>query len=385
MTPLPVVLRRRTGGTALWYLTRASGVVALVLLTATVVLGSRRLGRVDHGALAPLPLPGRPPQPVAAVPGLRRRPRRHHRGRRLRAHRPGRRLRPLPLAVPSPLGRARRPLPRPAAGRAGDQRAPSPHRLRLLAVRPLAGLPVLADRPAPRAGHRIGHPLGPVLAVDAACTAAVLAVVAWRLPPARTLGATPAPGRGRRGGGGDRGHRRVRRPRTAAPRLVAPVGHLEGTAGPDRRQATPASPPPATRGRRRRPHHGAAVGSGRATACRAPAAPFTVSRHRHPDHDVPIGSGQVRITLALHLEDAAVDPADHRARRRGRRRRRRLPLRRDPSPSGPTTARSPRSTGTRSSPPSRATGPLDLTVTLGVDQRTGALSGTVSGPGRAGR
>ena len=58
--------------------------------------GRRGLGGVDHGTLAPVPVPGRPPQPVAALPRLRGHPRGHHGGGRLRTDRPGRRRRPVP-------------------------------------------------------------------------------------------------------------------------------------------------------------------------------------------------------------------------------------------------------------------------------------------------
>ena len=38
------------GSTALWYLTRATGLVSLILLSATVVLGHGRVGRLDHAS-----------------------------------------------------------------------------------------------------------------------------------------------------------------------------------------------------------------------------------------------------------------------------------------------------------------------------------------------
>ena len=69
-------------GHELWYLTRSSGIVALVLLTGTLVLGIMSGGIVVDAALAAVRHPGPAPQRVAAGRALRRRPRLHHRGRR---------------------------------------------------------------------------------------------------------------------------------------------------------------------------------------------------------------------------------------------------------------------------------------------------------------
>src|SRR5579863_9643908 len=74
------------GGKSLWYLTRSTGLVALLLLTATVVLG----------AVAPVPLPRRAPEPLAVLCGLRGPARRDDGERRLRTDRVRRRLPPLP-------------------------------------------------------------------------------------------------------------------------------------------------------------------------------------------------------------------------------------------------------------------------------------------------
>ncbi len=150
-----------SNGKALWYLTRSTGLVALVLLTATVVARRGGLGGLDHRAVAPVPVPERPPQPVAVLRGLRGHPRHHHGERRLRTHRVRRRLPPLPDPVPAAVRGPRGTDLRPAAGRAGDQRPPAPDRLRLLAVRPLAGLPVLPHRPVPLAGQRHRRPAAP--------------------------------------------------------------------------------------------------------------------------------------------------------------------------------------------------------------------------------
>ena len=77
---------------------------------------------------------------------------------------------------------------RPPAGRDGHQRPPAPDRLLVLAVRPLAGLPVLADRRLPQPGQRIRLLAFPfVLVLDALCTAAVVAAVVCRLATGRTF------------------------------------------------------------------------------------------------------------------------------------------------------------------------------------------------------
>ena len=66
------------GSTLLWYLTRSTGLMALVVLTASVVVGVVASIGWTTAALAALPLPGRAPEPVALRPRAGRRPHPHH-------------------------------------------------------------------------------------------------------------------------------------------------------------------------------------------------------------------------------------------------------------------------------------------------------------------
>ena len=74
------------------------------------------------------------------------------------------------------------------------------------------------------------------LGLDAACTAAVLAAVAWRVGTGRTFGAGLRVGRRGGSGGCCRCHGRVRRRRSPAPRVVAPGRHLGRPPRPTGRQ-----------------------------------------------------------------------------------------------------------------------------------------------------
>ncbi len=147
-----------SSGKALWYLTRSTGLVALVLLTATVVLGvvasvgwtterwPRFLSQDVHRNLSLLCVGFVAIHVVTTVSD---------------GYVPigfADAFIPFRTAVPAAVRGARGALLRPAAGRAGHERPPPPDRLRLVAVRPLAGLPVLAHRPVPLPGQRHRHP-----------------------------------------------------------------------------------------------------------------------------------------------------------------------------------------------------------------------------------
>ena len=187
----------------------------------------------------------RPPQPVAALPGLRRRPRGHDRGRQLRAHRPGRRRRPLPVPLPSRSGSDWGRRLRPAARRARDQR----HCGTASATArggSSTGSPTSAGRSpcstgwAPARTPSLGSWSWPSMPP---APVAVLAAVAWRLAMGRTVGrARRRPGRGRGDGGGHRRHRDVRRLGPLRPGWSHRSGTVGRTSGPDRRQGRRGTP-----------------------------------------------------------------------------------------------------------------------------------------------
>src|SRR5664280_3884701 len=141
---------------ALWYLTRSTGLVALILLTATVVVGvvasvgwttqrwprflSQHVHRnlslfcVGFVAVHVITTVGDGYVPIGIADAFI----------------------PFRTGVPSPVGGVGGADLRPPAGGADHQRPPPPDRLRLVALRALAGLSVLAHRNAPRARERFG-------------------------------------------------------------------------------------------------------------------------------------------------------------------------------------------------------------------------------------
>ncbi len=145
-----------TAGSSLWYLSRGSGVVTLLLLTT---LAGPRHPHVDAvvGRVHP-PVRHRrpPPQRVAAEPRVPRHPRGERGHRRLRADRLARRLHPVRLALPTDLAGARGGGHRPAARGRHQQRPAAPHLVPHLAPHPPVRVPVLAHRRGarPRQRHR---------------------------------------------------------------------------------------------------------------------------------------------------------------------------------------------------------------------------------------
>ena len=68
-----------TGGKAMWYLTRGTGMMALLLLTASMLLGIVEVKRWQSSRWPRFVTAALHAKPVVAVGCLCRRPRRHHR------------------------------------------------------------------------------------------------------------------------------------------------------------------------------------------------------------------------------------------------------------------------------------------------------------------
>ena len=136
-----------------WFITRATGAVALVLLSGSVALGVASVRRMElanrrfvvealHRSVSLLAVVF-----VAA-------PRGHDAARRLRAHRrPGCRD-PVSLRLSTRLAGARDGRLRPGGGGDDHEPHPSPRRLSRVARDPLAGLRQLAARPCPQLRDR---------------------------------------------------------------------------------------------------------------------------------------------------------------------------------------------------------------------------------------
>ncbi len=217
--------------------------------------------------------------------------------------------------------------------------------------------------------------LEPVLVVDAVCAAAVLGVVAWRLATATAFGGAQRltagllalavavaiavvavlgplrPGWSRRSG--------------TASALLAQIAAVS----PGTREAAPPAPPSAAR---TSTTQGSDPSSGY-----VPPAPFSFAV-RGTQVTAPMAAGKERITLALHLDDPAVTPLT-------------VELQGGEVPGGGVSLTS----GSVEFGPFRGTvtsldgdrvaalvpdgGPLYLTVTLRVDEGTGVLSGVAVG------
>ncbi len=118
----------------------------------------RGVGGLDHDALAPLPLPGGPSQPLALLHLPGGRPCRDDDRRRVRADRLPRCHRAVPHALSTSLGRLRGAGLR-LAPHGGDHQWPAAsHRGPGMAGRPLVGVSVLADRRAARTRLGERHP-----------------------------------------------------------------------------------------------------------------------------------------------------------------------------------------------------------------------------------
>ena len=370
---MPAPLLGSTGGTALWYLTRATGVVGLVLLTGTVVIGV-----------------------VASVGWTRDRwPRffsQHvHRNLSLLC------LGFVAVHVATTVGDGYVPID------VADAFVPfrSPYRPLWVGLGALALDLLLAVLMTSALRHRIGYAnwrfvhwlayacwpiavlhglgtgsdasLGPVLAVDATCTAVVLAAVAWRLATGRTFGTAQrlaaailavvvvvaigafaalgplSPGWSHRAGTSSALLARIAAKNTGVPVVPAPSTTVA--------TSTPVAPV--------------------TTSGQVPATPFTVGV-TGSQTTTSLGGGRVRITLALHLGDPTAPPLT-------------IVLEGAAAPGGGVSL----ADGSVDLGPDHGTvaslhgdtvvavlagdAPIELVVTLRVDQGTGALSGTVTG------
>lgn len=383
MTRTPSLLAS-TNGTALWYLTRASGVVALVLLTGTVVVG------------------------VVASVGWTR-----ERWPRFLSQHVHRNLSLLCLGfvgvhVITTVGDGYVPI-----GLA-DAFVPfrSPYRPLWVGLGAVTLDLMIAVLVTSVLRHRIGYrswrfvhwiayacwpiavlhglgtgsdaSLGPVLAVDALCTLAVLAVVTWRLVTGKHFGSAPQlaaaalalvvvlaiavvaalgplrPGWSHRSG--------------TSSALLAQIGRKAsgtstGTTG------SSATVPTTTMG--------TATPGGSVPSGPGPSAPFTLAATGTQSTD-SLGSGRVRITFSLHLDDAAATPLT-------------VVLQGAAVPGGGVsltegTVRLGTGQGTVTALDGNrlvavvsGEDPIGLTVTLRIDQANGTLSATVVGIPAGGR
>jgi len=215
-----------------------------------------------------------------------------------------------------------------------------------------------------------------VLAVEAACTAAVLGAFAWRMTTGRAL---PSGGRAAAGVGA-----LVATLVIAGFAALGPLrpgwSHRSGTSSAllaqlAAKNGTAATVPTA-------PSAGAApMPSGGAGT--APSVPFTSQVTGTSTSTSPDAQGNVKVTLAMHLQDAAATPLT-------------VVLLGAQSGGGVSLASGTVTLGSSTGPVTGLNGgtvvgtitspvPETLTITLQVDQQTGGLSGTVSGTAGTGR
>ena len=243
-----------TSGSALWYFSRATGVVTLGLLTLVVLLGVLTRGGK--------PLPG---LPSFAVAGLHRNASllvlvmlaaaHQHRGPgQLRPDQLGGCRHPLRFRLPALLAGPRRAVLRPAAGGHRDEPAAAPPR-GARCGRPCTG------RPTPRGPWRSCTGLGTgtdasegwMLAFTAVCVGVVVLAVLWRVVD---LSSAPVRRKAVAVGAGVAAPPRTRRMdarRAARPTLGQPRGDAHVAAGlPGGRDTTSAQTTAAPRGRAQR-------------------------------------------------------------------------------------------------------------------------------------
>jgi len=230
-------------------------------------------------------------------------------------------------------------------------------------------------------GSGTDTPLPLVLFVETACTAAVLAAFAWRLLTGRTLplGRRAAAGIGAvvitlavagfAALGPLRPHWSHRSGTSSA--LLAQLAAKSGATV----AAAPPSTTPTTAPTTTAPSTGSAGGSSSGSG---PSVPFTSQLTGSQSQTAPDAQGNIRITLAMHLQDASATPLT-------------VVLTGQESGGGGVSL----SSGTVIFGTSRGTvvgldggtvtmlvddpGPVTLVTNLSIDQQSGALSGTVSG------
>ncbi len=297
-----------SGPSAYWYLTRGTGVVALLLLTAGVA--ARRPHARPAGAAPRWPrfvVSGLHRNVTLLALVLRRRARLDDGPRRLHAHRAPRRRRPVRLALPPGLARARRRRVRPAARTDRDQppaRAARPARVE---ARPLARLRVVAGRARARVRH------------GSDAKAGWFDLLATRFGRGRRASRALACRRGARGPCGGPPRRRCS-PRSSLPAAIAvwatggPLasGWARRAGTPARLLAAPASTPATVAVASAR----AALAAGYAVPGAATRAPFSTS--------APASDGLVTVGHATHAAAGRLEgPAPRGPARRPARGRRR--------------------------------------------------------------
>ncbi len=144
----------RVSSHALWFATRGSGVVSLLLLTAIVVLGVAGATRWRSTRWPRFVVAGLHRNLTLLALVVHRAARAHDRARRLRADLDRQRDPSVHVAVPADLARSRRGRVRPPARADGHEPAARADRLRALARAALARVRVVADRARARARHR---------------------------------------------------------------------------------------------------------------------------------------------------------------------------------------------------------------------------------------
>ena len=225
-------------------------------------------------------------------------------------------------------------------------------------------------------GSGTDTPLPVVLFVEAACTAAVLAAFAWRLTTGRSL---PIARRAAAGiaavvvtlaiaGFAAVGPLRPRwshRSGTSAAVLAQIAAHFAGTT------AAPAATTPSTA-----PAATTPSGSGTSSG-QLPAVPFTTQLTGRQTQTSPDAQGNIQITLGMHLQDASTTPLT-------------IVLTGQESGGGVSLSSGTVTYGTYSGSviglnggtvtcSVQAPGPVNLVVQLQINQQSGALSGTVTG------
>jgi len=216
-----------------------------------------------------------------------------------------------------------------------------------------------------------------VLFVEAVCTAAVLAALAWRLTTGRTL---PVGGRAAAGIGA-----LVLTLAIAGFAALGPLrpgwSHRSGTSSALLAQL--AAKNGAGVAGATAPGSGAATGSGTVGSGGVPSVPFTSSVTGSQSSTAPDAQGNVKVTLSMHLSDSATTPLT-------------VVLNGAQSGSGVALSSGTITLGQFTGPVTGLNGgtvvgtvstpsPVTLTLSLQLDQGTGGLSGTVSATAGSGR
>ena len=218
-----------------------------------------------------------------------------------------------------------------------------------------------------------------VLFVEAVCTAAVLAALAWRLTTGRTL---PVGGRAAAGIGA-----LVLTLAIAGFAALGPLrpgwSHRSGTSSALLAQLAAKNGAGVTGGAATAPGSGAATGNGTVGTGGVPSVPFTSTVTGSQSSTAPDAQGSVKVTLSMHLSDSATTPLT-------------VVLNGAQSGSGVALSSGTISLGPFTGPVTGLNGgtvvgtvstpnPVTVTLSLRLDQGTGGLSGTVSATAGSGR